>query len=142
VPAVLGLKGFSSSDFSFLKDLPLLGDSADNLGFIGFAYCAHSLPGKQSWMAPMGMQVISVACKMSQGFTVGVTLEDTIEQPTEEIINQSQGNSISGKTEDASSVEKPVPFFKEESVKDFLNDSTDVFGESETEEVFLEEKSH
>ena len=73
---------------------------------------------------------------------MGVTLEDTIEQPTEEIINQSQGNSISGKTEDASSVEKPVPFFKEESVKDFLNDSTDVFGESETEEVFLEEKSH
>ncbi|MDA0349255.1 MAG: PEGA domain-containing protein [Verrucomicrobia bacterium] len=140
VSIALGLKGFSSSDFSFLKNLPLFGDSANNPGFIGLAYCAHSQPGKQSWMAPMGMQVVSVACKMSQGFTVGLPVEETIEPPTQKV-NQPQNSLIPNEIEDASSVEEPVPFFEEGSVKEFLNESTDVFGESETEEVFFEEKT-
>ena len=140
VPIALGLKGFAPSDFSFLKDLPLLGEAADNPGFIGLAYCAHSLSGKQNWMAPIGMQVISVACKMSQRFAVGVPVEETIEPPAQEV-NQTQNTSLTNESEISTSIEEPVPFFEEDSVKEFLDDSTDVFGESETEEVFLEEKT-
>jgi hypothetical protein len=140
VTAALGLKGFSSTDFGFLKDLSLLGDCANNPGLIGLAYCSHSLTGKQTWMAPIGMQVISVACKMSQGFAVAQSIEDTI-APSTEADQSSQNLSTPQEIKEASPIHKSVPFFEEDSIDDFVKHSADGFDDSESEAVIFEETS-
>ena len=68
VPQSIDLKGFSAEEFYFLKDLPSLGDCANNTGFIGTAFCVHTESESHPWMQPLQMQSIEVACKLYQGF--------------------------------------------------------------------------
>ena len=70
VPHSIGLKGFTSEEFYFLKDLSVLGDCTKNTGFIGTAFCAHTKSETHSWMQPLQMQSIEVACKLNEAFTV------------------------------------------------------------------------
>lgn len=141
VPKALGLNGFSTDDFKFLKDFPLLGDCSKNTGFVGFAYAAHSQSGKQLWMSPIEMQLISVACKMNAGFA-------DYDQPSEKQPIAVQ--TVTQKTESPAPAAKQhsgLPAKEKKSAgipQQFLHpeeESFDVFGDSEIEEIVFEEES-
>lgn len=139
VPKALGLNGFTTDDFKFLKDFPLLGDCSKNTGFVGFAFAAHSQSGTQLWMSPIEMQLISVACKMNAGFGEAQQPNDEKTVATEPIPKQTEAQAA--KQQSASPVKEkksagiPHQFLQPE------EESFDIFGDDEIEEIIFEAQS-
>ena len=144
IPSAIGLKGFAPDEFYFLKDLSTLGECSSNAGFIGTAFCAHSDPDSEPWMVSIKMQSIEEACKNIQGFSAPaavtnviqapeVHMEEVVEEetPTFEIEDLTENNSIE-------SVKEP-PLFSEEEITEVAPNVTDIFGDSEVEEIILAE---
>ncbi len=141
VPKALGIRGFTSDDFSFLKGLPLLGDCAKNAGFIGMVYCAHSQPSEQPWMKPLQMQLLSVACKMSE---LSIDIPEP-ELPVEDLIETVDESRNVKKLEKKPLLKTSTPFSDKGGIpSQFLQpeeESFDIFGDSEPEEEYTEEAS-
>ena len=173
VPQSISLKGFSTEEFYFLKDLTSLGDCGSNPGFVGTAFCAHTESGSHPWMQPLQMQSIEVACKLYQAYAVPPTQAPVQEPPQQSVPNpqepqvsqeiQSPQESIDlepnameetesfiSPEEEISSIEFPEPESSIAESDEFnpldpnagdeqASTVTDIFGDSEAEEIIIDE---
>ncbi|MCZ6672644.1 MAG: PEGA domain-containing protein [Verrucomicrobia bacterium] len=145
--AAAGLRAFSKDEFYFLQDLSALGDCAENPGFLGTAFCAHSKPDANPWMVSLRIQSIADACQNCQGMAVSSikTVED-VPVATEPELDEAtavqpstpefaEGNEP--RNEELSQAEKSYEPEEEVSIEPI--ESKGLFEESDVEEFTLEE---
>lgn len=140
VSSSLNLQCFTRDDFSFLTDLPALGDCATNPGFIGTTFCAHSEPGNHPWMAPLSIQSIGNACQLNSRFATSETV--TEEEAYVKALEQGQDPAIlHDHSVDGEPIQRnEIAYSSSEHRSEDPIDTTGIFEERETDSAITGDK--
>ncbi len=80
IPEATGLKGFTPTDFTSFEDLAKMGDLANNPGFIGSAFLAHTNEAETSWLTEFNTKDLNEQCTLA--ITRAVIAGEDISLPT------------------------------------------------------------